>query len=172
MLFVQSTVEKDLLEMLGDVKDKEAKRLELDRVVKLMDIEELLSSHPYDLSGGEQQRVAIAKVLLMKPSILLLDGPTKGMDAHFKEKFGTLLRTMADDGICIIMVSHDVEFCARYSSRCALFFDGSIISENKPREFFSGNHFYTTSKKRMARFVFKNAVLCEEVTELCKKQIK
>ncbi len=172
MLFVQSTVEKDLLEMLGDVKDKEAKRLELDRVVKLMDIEELLSSHPYDLSGGEQQRVAIAKVLLMKPSILLLDEPTKGMDAHFKEKFGALLRAMADDGICIIMVSHDVEFCARYSSRCALFFDGSIISENKPREFFSGNHFYTTSTNRMARFVFKNAVLCEEVTELCKKQIK
>lgn len=172
MLFVQSTVEKDLLEMLGDVKDKEAKRLELDRVVKLMDIEDLLSSHPYDLSGGEQQRVAIAKVLLMKPSILLLDEPTKGMDAHFKEKFGALLRTMADDGICIIMVSHDVEFCARYSSRCALFFDGSIISENKPREFFSGNHFYTTSTNRMARFVFKNAVLCEEVTELCKKQIK
>ena len=108
----------------------------------------------------------------MKPSILLLDEPTKGMDAHFKEKFGALLRTMADDGICIIMVSHDVEFCARYSSRCALFFDGSIISENNPREFFSGNHFYTTSTNRMARFVFKNAVLCEEVTELCKKQIK
>ncbi len=172
MLFVQSTVEKDLLEMLGDVKDKEAKRLELDRVVKLMDIEDLLPSHPYDLSGGEQQRVAIAKVLLTKPSILLLDEPTKGMDAHFKEKFGALLRTMADDGICIIMVSHDVEFCARYSSRCALFFDGTIISENKPREFFSGNHFYTTSANRMARFVFKNAVLCEEVTELCKKQIK
>lgn len=172
MLFVQSTVEKDLLEMLGNIKDKEAKKSELDRVVKLMDIEDLLSSHPYDLSGGEQQRVAIAKVLLMKPSILLLDEPTKGMDAHFKEKFGTLLRTMADDGICIIMVSHDVEFCARYSSRCALFFDGSIISENNPREFFSGNHFYTTSTNRMARFVFKNAVLCEEVTELCKKQIK
>ena len=172
MLFVQSTVEKDLLEMLGNIKDKEAKKLELDRVVKLMDIEDLLSSHPYDLSGGEQQRVAIAKVLLMKPSILLLDEPTKGMDAHFKEKFGALLRTMADDGICIIMVSHDVEFCARYSSRCALFFDGSIISENNPREFFSGNHFYTTSTNRMARFVFKNAVLCEEVTELCKKQIK
>ena len=172
MLFVQSTVEKDLLEMLGNIKDKEAKKLELDRVVKLMDIEDLLSSHPYDLSGGEQQRVAIAKVLLMKPSILLLDEPTKGMDAHFKEKFGALLRTMADDGICIIMVSHDVEFCARYSSRCALFFDGSIISENDPREFFSGNHFYTTSTNRMARFVFKNAVLCEEVTELCKKQIK
>lgn len=172
MLFVQSTVEKDLLEMLGNIKDKEAKRLEIDRVVKLMDIEDLISSHPYDLSGGEQQRVAIAKVLLMKPSILLLDEPTKGMDAHFKEKFGALLRTMADDGICIIMVSHDVEFCARYSSRCALFFDGSIISENKPREFFSGNHFYTTSTNRMARFVFKNAVLCEEVTELCKKQIK
>ena len=111
-------------------------------------------------------------MLLMKPSILLLDEPTKGMDAHFKEKFGALLRTMADDGICIIMVSHDVEFCARYSSRCALFFDGSIISENKPRECFSGNHFYTTSTNRMARFVFKNAVLCEEVTELCKKQIK
>ena len=172
MLFVQSTVEKDLLEMLGEVKDKDAKKSELDRVVKLMDIEDLLSSHPYDLSGGEQQRVAIAKVLLMKPSILLLDEPTKGMDAHFKEKFGALLRTMADDGICIIMVSHDVEFCARYSSRCALFFDGSIISENNPREFFSGNHFYTTSTNRMARFVFKNAVLCEEVTELCKKQIK
>ena len=111
---------------------------------------ELLDRHPYDLSGGEQQRAALGKVLLHQPDILLLDEPTKGLDAAFKQSFAAILSTLTAAGTTVVMVSHDVAFCARYAHRCALFFDGSIVAEGTPRDFFSGNSFYTTSANRMA----------------------
>ena len=113
--------------------------------------ETLLDRHPYDLLGGEQQRAALAKTLLLDPEILLLDEPTKGLDAEFKLVFAEILQVLLRRGVTILMVSHDVEFCARYAHRCALFFDGSIVTEAAPRAFFSGNSFYTTSANRMAR---------------------
>ncbi len=162
-LFVKNTVLEDLKEITNDEK-------KLKDIIELMNIRELLGSHPFDLSGGEQQRTAIAKLLLTEPEILLLDEPTKGMDASFKEKFGSMLKNMTSKGISIIMVSHDVEFAAKYADRCGLFFDGTIISENEPRTFFAKNHFYTTAANRIARSVFENAVLTEEVVALCRKQ--
>lgn len=162
-VFVRDTVEADLREM-------NAPQAEVERVVELMEIQPLLPCHPFDLSGGEQQRAAIAKVLLRKPSILLLDEPTKGMDAAFKERFGALLKKMCASGISILLVSHDIEFCARYSDRCGLFFDGGLVAENTPRAFFSGNHFYTTSANRMARGWFPDAILTQEVIDECKSQ--
>lgn len=91
------------------------------RMVRLCRLEELLDRHPYDLSGGEQQRAALAKVLLLEPEILLLDEPTKGLDAEFKQAFAVILRTLLARGVSLLMVSHDVEFCARYAHRCVLF---------------------------------------------------
>ena len=94
---------------------------------------ELLDHHPYDLSGGEQQRAALAKVMLLEPDILLMDEPTKGLDAEFKQSFAAMVRSLLSGGVTVLMVSHDVEFCARYAHRCALFFDGSISAEGTPR---------------------------------------
>lgn len=166
-LFVKKTVIDDLRTVIG----KDESEL-LDNVTELMEIKDILSSHPFDLSGGEQQRVALAKILLTEPEILLLDEPTKGMDAAFKDRFGETLRRLAKSGTAIILVSHDIEFAAKYADRCGLFFDGAVISENAPREFFSGNRFYTTAANRIAGFVFKNAVLTDEVTALCEKQLR
>ncbi|MCH5279672.1 MAG: energy-coupling factor ABC transporter ATP-binding protein [Christensenellaceae bacterium] len=166
-LFVKKTVLDDLKMMVG-----KADNGLLKKVIELMEIEKLISSHPFDLSGGEQQRVAIAKILLTEPEIMLLDEPTKGMDSAFKDKFGETLRRMADSGTAVIIVSHDIEFAAKYSDRCGLFFDGGVISENAPREFFSGNRFYTTSANRIAGFLFKNAVLTDEVISLCAEQLR
>ena len=70
---------------------KEEKEHKIQNVANLCRIENLLESHPYDLSGGEQQRAALAKILLTEPEILLLDEPTKGMDAQFKEEFAEIL---------------------------------------------------------------------------------
>ena len=145
----------------------ERKPERLTQVVSLCKLAELLDRHPYDLSGGEQQRAALAKILLLNPDILLLDEPTKGLDAEFKQTFGQILRTLRASGVAILMVSHDIEFCAKYAERCALFFDGNIVTEAAPRVFFSGNSFYTTSANRIARDVLPEAVTPEDVIAAC-----
>ena len=163
-LFVRPTVREDLLEVLPRAERKDAA---LERVVSLCRLTELLDRHPYDLSGGEQQRAALAKLLLRDPDILLLDEPTKGLDAEFKQSFGQILQTLQRSGVAILMVSHDIEFCAKYADRCALFFDGNIVTEGPPRAFFSGNSFYTTAANRMARELLPQAVTTEDVIAAC-----
>ena len=163
-LFVKPTVRADLLEILPKAERKSER---LSQVVSLCKLQDLLDRHPYDLSGGEQQRAALAKILLLNPDILLLDEPTKGLDAEFKQTFGQILRTLQASGVAILMVSHDIEFCAKYADRCALFFDGNIVTEAEPRTFFSGNSFYTTAANRMARDVLPQAVTPVDVITAC-----
>ena len=134
-------------------------------------IAHLLEHHPYDLSGGEQQRAALAKVLLTEPKILLLDEPTKGIDNFFKLEFAEILKDLKKQGVTIIMVSHDVEFCAKYADLVSMFFDGSIITTNTPNRFFSQNSFYTTAANRMSRHIFENAITNEDVIELCRQNL-
>lgn len=161
-LFVKKTVREDLSEM---TRDKSA----IDRVAALCQVAELLDSHPYDLSGGEQQRAALAKVLLTDPRLLLLDEPTKGIDSFFKETFAGILKDLKKQGITIVMVSHDVEFCARYADVVSMFFDGQILTTDTPRRFFGANSFYTTAAHRMSRHVFEGAVTAEDVIRLYKE---
>ncbi len=164
-LFVKKTVREDLEEMLVSRDDAG----DVERVAGICDITHLLDRHPYDLSGGEQQRAALAKVLLTRPKILLLDEPTKGIDNFFKLQLADILKKLREDGVTILMVSHDVEFCAKYADLAGMFFDGGVITVNTPRKFFSQNSFYTTAANRMSRHVFKNAITNEDVIELCQK---
>lgn len=170
-LFVKKTVYLDLMEILSEIKlvkeEKEQKIQKIQKIAALCHVEDLLDRHPYDLSGGEQQRAALAKILLLEPEILILDEPTKGMDAHFKEEFADILADLKSNGVTILMVSHDIEFCAEYADRCALVFDGSITSDGAPREFFKGKSFYTTSANRMARKCLPDAVLAEDIILAC-----
>lgn len=167
-LFVKKTVYEDLLEIFSGThisKDIQAEKVQ--KAAEICHIEQFFERHPYDLSGGEQQRTALAKVLLTEPDILLLDEPTKGMDSQFKAEFADILKELLADGKSIFMVSHDIEFCAEYADRCALFFDGSITSVGTPHEFFSGNSFYTTSANRMSRHILPNAVTVNDVIKAC-----
>ncbi|SHI68291.1 ABC transporter ATP-binding protein [Lutispora thermophila] len=169
-LFVKKTVELDLYEMLSDTKlTKEEKAKKVKEVAEFAELDGLLHMHPYDLSGGEQQRAAIAKVLLLEPKILLLDEPTKGIDGYFKEKLASLFKNLTSKGVTIVMVSHDIEFCAKYADVCAMFFDGSIITSNPTKEFFAENSFYTTAANRMVRHICPDAVTIEDVIELCQR---
>jgi len=161
-LFVKKTVREDLEEM---TKDKAL----IGEIAATCQIESLLGSHPYDLSGGEQQRAALAKVLLTQPKLLLLDEPTKGIDSFFKETLAKILCKLKEQGVTIVMVSHDVEFCARYADLVSMFFDGQILTTDTPRRFFGENSFYTTAANRMSRHVFRNAVTAEDVVLLYKK---
>lgn len=167
-LFVKRTVREDLYEALRGVKlSKEEKDTQVARVVALCSLHDFLDRHPYDISGGEQQRTALAKVLLTAPDILLLDEPTKGFDAEFKVTFAGIIDKLTKQGVTVLMVSHDVPFCAEYAHRCGMFFDGNIVAEGTPREFFSGNSFYTTPANRMARHLIPNAVTVEDIIISC-----
>ncbi len=161
-LFVKKTVREDLSEMTRD-------KSSIERIAALCQITELLDSHPYDLSGGEQQRAALAKVLLTNPRLLLLDEPTKGIDSFFKETFAGILADLKKQGITIVMVSHDVEFCARYADVVSMFFDGQILTTDTPRRFFGSNSFYTTAAHRMSRHIFHMAVTVDDVLTLCRE---
>ena len=133
------------------------------------DISHLLDKHPYDLSGGEQQLTALAKVLAAEPKLLLLDEPTKGLDASAKRNIISVLKQLKNDGMTIVTVTHDVEFAAMCADRCAMFFDGGIVSSGAPDEFFSENSFYTTAASRMTRGYYDKAVTVEAVAELCRR---
>lgn len=169
-LFVEDTVRADLAEMFAGRREIAADEREtrIARVVEQTEIGHLLDQHPYDLSGGEQQRAALAKLLLLAPRILMLDEPTKGLDGFYKTQLAEIFRRLCAAGTTILMVSHDVEFCAEHADRCALFFDGAIVTEKPTREFFRGNSFYTTAANRMARHLFPEAVTVEEVIAACR----
>lgn len=167
-LFVKKTVAEDLEEIFDGVKiETEEKERLIGSVVSLCRLENLLKRHPYDLSGGEQQRAALAKVLLSRPKILLLDEPTKGIDAEFKSVLADIINTLTQSGVTVVMVSHDVEFCAKYPHRCMMFFNGDIVSQATPREFFASNSFYATSANRISRSIIENAVTAEDVIYCC-----
>ena len=163
-LFVKQTVREELLEM---TRQEEAIR----EIADVCGISCLMERHPYDLSGGEQQRTALAKVLLTNPKLLLLDEPTKGLDAFFKVQLAEILCKLKAGGITILMVSHDVEFCAEYADLVSMFFDGQILTTETPHRFFGQNSFYTTAANRMSRCIFQNAVTAADVADLYRKNL-
>lgn len=171
-LFTEITVEEELLEALHYVRISDSSRIErVNAMLQLMEIEHLRKANPYDLSGGEQQRLALGKILLLEPKILLLDEPTKGLDPFFKRTLAGILRKLVDSGVTIFMVSHDVEFCAEYADQCAMFFDGDIVSIGDPKIFFSGNSFYTTTANKIIRQWKPDGITCEEVAAWLKAVI-
>ena len=130
------------------------------------DISHLLDKHPYDLSGGEQQLVALAKVLAAKPKLLLMDEPTKGLDTIKKAQIINILKQLKQNGVTVVIVTHDVEFAAECADRCALFFRGNIVSVDRPCEFFSNNRFYTTAASRMSRGFYEKTVTLRQIERL------
>lgn len=170
-IFLKKTVLEDLYSVIGGKKEKPSneypismkKEKAIEGIVSLTHLEGLLERHPYDLSGGEQQRLALAKVLLLRPKILLMDEPTKGMDAEYKEELGSILKKLQSHGMTIFMISHDVEFVAEYADTTGLFFEGNVVTSKKTRDFFAGNNFYTTAANRMARGLFPEAVTGKDV---------
>lgn len=170
-VFLKSRVIDDYTELCkikgiekSDYEDK------INSVAEKLGIKDLLENHPYDLSGGEIQKCALGKVLISEPKILLLDEPTKGVDAYSKLSLSKILQEIKFDGVTIITVTHDVEFASIVADRCGLFFDGEVLSSLVPQEFFSKNNFYTTASSRISRDKFANAVTVDDVVSLIKEE--
>ena len=130
------------------------------------DLTPLLSRHPYDLSGGEQQLLALAKVMLTKPRLLLLDESTKGLDAQSKARLADVLHGLTAQGVTVLMVTHDIEFAACHADRCGFLSRGALISADIPTRFFSENAFYTTAASRISRGYYRQTVTVEQVVQL------
>lgn len=170
-LFIQKTVREDyeeIAKVLGYSKEKVSRKIR--QLAQKLAIEELLETHPYDLSGGEQQKAALGKILLLEPKILLLDEPTKGIDAFGKDNLLHIIKELKRKGLTIIIVTHDVEFAAQVSDRVGLFFNKSLLSLTRPNVFFSENNFYTTQASRMSRHLFNQAITSEQIIQLCEEQ--
>lgn len=168
-LFVRESVRGELAEMIdGTGRGATGQAGSLEEVAELCGVADLLGRHPLDLSGGERQRVAMAKVLLTDPKLVLLDEPTKGLDAAAKLEFAQLLDRVVAHGATVLMVSHDIEFCAEHATRVGMFFDGQVVAEGDPREFFSANAFYTTAARRMGRGLVEDAVTAGDLLATCR----
>ncbi len=154
-VFLKNTVREELADAKADIDGLP------------FDLSRLYDKHPYDLSGGEQQKLALAKVLATKPKLLLLDEVTKGLDAAAKLGLISLLKELKSRGMTIVIVTHDVEFAALCADRAAMFFRGEIVSSGHPVEFFSENSFYTTAANRMSRGYYENAVTVDDLASLC-----
>ena len=161
-LFAADTVRQELLESAD--RDEAGAAAMAER----LELSPLLDRHPYDLSGGESQRLAIGKLLLRRASVLLLDEPTKGLDAYAKQNLANLLLNLCRESVSLAVVTHDVEFAAQYAHRCAMMFDGLLLSTDEPHAFFAGNRFYTTDANRIAMDYFPGDITCEEVIASCR----
>ena len=124
------------------------------------------SDDDFELSGGELQLKAFERIMSLDADILLLDEPTSGCDALIKIKLGMRLKEAAKSGKTIVIVSHDIDFCAEYADICAMPGDGVIASVGETHKFLAGNDFYTTSANLITRHVYPYAVTNDEAATL------
>lgn len=167
-VFVKETIREDYEALLTTLNySMHEIQKTITNMAETLGITELLDSHPYDVSGGERQKAALGKVLLLEPKILLLDEPTKGIDAHAKKMLQQILKDLQAQGMTIILVTHDIEFTSEVADRVGLYFDSNIISVNTPKQFFTHNNFYTTAANRMTKHIYENVTTFDEIITLC-----
>jgi energy-coupling factor transport system ATP-binding protein len=145
----KETVYDELKFTLDNYKIKDYSIIE--DTLKALDIYKLKNKNPRDLSGGEIQRVAIASILVLKPKILLLDEPTRGLDSKVKTMLGEILQELNKNGTTIILVTHDVNFAAEFCSRFLLMFNGEIVGDGNREEVLGTGIYYTTTINKIFR---------------------
>ncbi|MBQ6455423.1 MAG: ATP-binding cassette domain-containing protein [Eggerthellaceae bacterium] len=111
-------------------------------LAKNLHIDHVLGQHPYDLSGGQQQLLAFAKIMLTKPALLMVDEPTKGLDVRSKYIVADAICRAAAHGTTVLLVTHDLAFASRVADTTSMIFDGQIVSTEPTSLFFAENLFY------------------------------
>lgn len=125
------------------------RQVDPDWLLAELDLTDLATRHPHDLSAGEQERVALAAVLVGAPSVLLLDEPTRGMDYVRKARLGSVLRRQQERGTAVLMATHDVELVAGLATRVVLLGDGEVIADGPPRDVLSGSLTFATQINKL-----------------------
>lgn len=121
----------------------------VDEMLQRLDLAHLAGRNPRDLSVGEQERAALAAVLVGDPAVLVLDEPTRGMDGRRKAALSAYLGARANDGGATILATHDVELVAQTATRVVLLGDGEVVADGTPREVLSGSLGYTTQMNKL-----------------------
>lgn len=157
-VFTEVSVEEELAEVLMDKGNgiynnmtMEDKREIVEQIIEEFGLNDIRKNNPYDISGGQQEKLAIAKVLLLKPEVLLLDEPTNGLDPYFKKTLGKLLKKINADGVTIIIVSHDLEFVDSFCDDVIMLFDRKVAVQDSTHKFLRDNMFYTTNYYRIIK---------------------
>ncbi|GAV12702.1 ABC transporter ATP-binding protein [Paenibacillus sp. NAIST15-1] len=164
LYFTRDTVREQLMDRLRRLGEHSSIE-KLNELAARFDIESIMDKHPFDISGGQQQKIALMLVLLADPKLLLLDEPTKGLDPISKHRLAELLEMIRAAGTTIVMVSHDIEFAASYASRCGLLFNGAMAAVDDTRSFLQSNYFYTTTIHRTVGDVLPEAITVKDVWE-------
>jgi energy-coupling factor transport system ATP-binding protein len=146
-------------------KDRCADEVEFGQITDYLEIDDIREQHPYDLSGGQAQRLALAKVLQTGADVILLDEPTKGFDPVIKNKFAKILADLTSVGKTILIVSHDIEFVGQYADYVSFLSRGKIITTAPRREFFSSLNFYTTAVAKITSPIVDSIVSVKDLEE-------
>lgn len=125
------------LENLGLAREEMKKRV--DWSLNLLDLDDVKDQHPFALSGGQMQRVAIAGIIAMRPKILVLDEPTSQLDPEGTEEVFQVIQNLATEGMTILIVEHKLEKIARFCKKILLLHEGRLIDDNIPQKVFSRN---------------------------------
>ena len=163
LMFLKENIYEDLIETgYANRRSKQETQDIIEEYENQLNLKDIFHMHPYDLSGGEIQKAALMKILLSEADLILLDEPTKGMDAFLKKEFGQILKELLLKGKTILMVTHDVEFAAEYADDCSMIFDGEIFGRSKPKTFFEHNTYFTTYTNRIMRRATQGIITVSE----------
>ena len=137
-LFANLTVKENI--MLAPVqlklKSKAEAEAEAMRLLKLVNLEEKANAYPAQLSGGQKQRIAIVRSLAMNPEVMLFDEPTSALDPEMVGEVLELMKKLADDGMTMVVVTHEMGFAREVATRVVFMDGGYIKEENNPKDFF------------------------------------
>lgn len=162
LLFVADTV-KDEISYQVKITDPEADDETVEKYLDRYGLTDLQDISPYDISGGQQEYLAIVIGLIKDPEILFLDEPTKGLDPYMKDQVATLLRDYQQNGGTILANSHDILFSSQHFDYVSLMFDGRLGEFEPPADFFPNKYFYTTEINKAVRDYFPKALTWEDI---------
>lgn len=161
-IFMKDTVESELNFQLRQNQSKKS----LNEVLKRFSLQGLEKVSPYDLSGGQQEFLALALGFIKNPQILFLDEPTKGLDPNKRLELGNMLKEYQKNGGTILASSHDLLFASEFFDRVAMMFDGKLSDFDEPREFFQDKFFYTTEINKAVRDFFPMALIWKDIQKI------
>lgn len=162
----KDTVEEEIKFTLSNFGINDDKSV--DDILNDLNITSLKYMNPRDVSGGEKQRIAIASIMVMKPKIIILDEPTRGLDNVTKERLGEFLKSLVKSGSTVIMVTHDMDFTSEYSDEIILMFNGKIIAKDYKEKILKDGIYYTSIVHNLFKDKYPNVFSIKDFKNLLK----